>query len=440
MCVTALCSIFDPLTSSWATPSVRLSMVEAAASDQALSWEALEAMAPEPIDRIQGPTNAQATLRLFGQPEASVRVTLFRDHHAWCPYCQKVWLWLEFRRIPYRIRKVTMRCYGPKEPWFTAKVPSGMLPALELDGQLITESDEILIALEQAFGPLGESMLTGPVRELRHLERLLFRAWCLWLCSPGLSPRQERLARDQFQEMARRMEHALNLGGGLWLDPADPKGACPGSADLVFIPYVERMNASLAYYKGFSVRAEHPGIDRWLTALEGLATYRGTQSDFHTHAHDLPPQMGGCWPNQTDAQLAAAAAVDCGDGLGDWEFKGDATAADAVLEGLGALEPVLRHRRTLMRRNPLGAALDQPLRAALTLMTTGLMVQPLPGSAAGLRYLRDRISVPRDMPLLSGRRLRRALEKIAALEGDTQPEPLPLEHRFDQDPRPFLGV
>ena len=115
---------------------------------EALSWEELTAKAlPEP-DRVNGPTNAQANLRLFGQPETSVRVTLYRDHHAWCPYCQKIWLWLEFKRIPYRIRKVTMRCYGSKEPWFLAKVPSGMLPALELDGQIITESDVILLALE----------------------------------------------------------------------------------------------------------------------------------------------------------------------------------------------------------------------------------------------------------------------------------------------------
>ena len=103
-------------------------MVEAAPAHQALSWEALEAMAPEPIDRINGPTNAQATLRLFGQPEDAVRVTLFRDHHAWCPYCQKVWLWLELRRIPYRIRKVTMRCYGPKSRGSPRRCRRGCCP------------------------------------------------------------------------------------------------------------------------------------------------------------------------------------------------------------------------------------------------------------------------------------------------------------------------
>ena len=73
-----------------------------------LDWISLETLVPSLDDRVEGPTNSQATLRLFGRPEAALRVTLYRDHHAWCPYCQKVWLWLEERQVPYRIRKVTM--------------------------------------------------------------------------------------------------------------------------------------------------------------------------------------------------------------------------------------------------------------------------------------------------------------------------------------------
>ena len=183
---------------------------------EALSWSVLNGLTADEPDRTQGPTNAQAVLRLFGQEKSAVRVTLYRDHHAWCPYCQKVWLWLEFKRIPYRIRKVTMRCYGSKEHWFLQLVPSGMLPALELDGQLITESDVILLSLEQAFGPLGLSLMDQRALELRQLERLLFRAWCLWLCSPGLRPRQQQQARDQFQRTAQRMEQALEQTPGPW--------------------------------------------------------------------------------------------------------------------------------------------------------------------------------------------------------------------------------
>ena len=127
-----------------------------------LSWQELEAFDQFELDRVNGLTNAQARLRLFGHDESEVRVTLFRDHHAWCPYCQKVWLWLEEKQIPYRIEKVTMFCYGQKERWYKRKVPSGMLPALELDGRLITESDDILVALEQAFDPVSYTHLTLP--------------------------------------------------------------------------------------------------------------------------------------------------------------------------------------------------------------------------------------------------------------------------------------
>jgi glutathione S-transferase len=108
-----------------------------------------------PPDYVNGPTRAQARLRLFGKNESDVRVTLYRDHHAWCPYCQKVWLWLEEKQVPYKIEKVTMFCYGDKEQWFKKIVPSGMLPALSIDGKIITESDVILSSLEATFGTLN---------------------------------------------------------------------------------------------------------------------------------------------------------------------------------------------------------------------------------------------------------------------------------------------
>ena len=399
-----------------------------------MSWPELETLAiPEP-DRVNGPTNSQALLRLFGQPESNVRVTLYRDHHAWCPYCQKVWLWLEFKQIPYRIRKVTMRCYGSKESWFLKKVPSGMLPALELDGQLITESDEILLALEQSFGPLGLPMTSPQAMDLRRLERLLFRAWCIWLCTPGLNTHQQQQGREQFQDIARRFEQALQRTEGAWLDPQQE----PGSVDLVFVPYVERMNASLAYYKGYLLRKEHPAIDRWFRALEERDTYRGTQSDFHTHVHDLPPQMGGCWSDDNPAAAELAARIDSGQGLDAHEACWPAEAQTMErMRGL-ALSRVLKHRQSILEVNPLGAdRFDQPLRAALTTLLSGSPCQPPSGSSSSLRYLRDRISVPRDMPLPAARLLRQALETTADLDGSDSPRPISARDRYDQNPRDF---
>ena len=412
-----------------------------AMSADALSWEELAALAAPAPERLNGPTNAQASLRLFGQDPEAVRVTLFRDHHAWCPYCQKVWLWLEEQRIPYRIRKVTMVCYGEKESWYRQLVPSGMLPALELDGRLITESDRILEALEAAFGPLVAGMEDPRVLPLRRLERQLFGAWCQWLCYPHRGSSDGR-AREQFRQLAQAMERALEAQGGPFL-----LGRELSSADLVFVPYLERMNASLAYYKGYLLRREHPAIHRWFGALEQRPTYLGTQGDFHTHAHDLPPQMGGCYPNGEAAQQALAARID----RGPWPI-GDAgepldpeTSQPEPAEAAAvALARVIGHRAAIGARNPLAPEVFDPaLRSALTHLLTGAAVPPPGGSAAGLRYLRDRISVPRDMPLHAARHLRRALEATARLDPrdpGAQPAPIPQQHRRDQDPRPFLQV
>ena len=48
-------------------------------------------------------------------------------------------------------------------------------------------------------------------------------------------------------------------------------------------------------YKGFFIRGKGrwPAIDRWFEAMEKRDTYMGLRSDFYTHCHDLPPQLGG---------------------------------------------------------------------------------------------------------------------------------------------------
>ncbi|MEG4306128.1 glutathione S-transferase family protein [Microcoleus sp. D3_18a_C4] len=394
-----------------------------------LSWTELEALTDFEVDRTNGPTNAQSRLRLFGKTESDVRVTLYRDNHAWCPYCQKIWLWLEEKQIPYRIDKVTMFCYGEKESWYKRKVPSGMLPAIELDGRIITESDDILIALERVYGPLGLGMENPAVIPLRRLERLLFRAWCSWLCYPASSAKVEQHNRNQFISVVTQVEKALaSTPGPYFLDEF-------GTADVIFTPYVERMNASLYYYKGYSMREENPRFADWFAAMETRPTYRGTQSDFHTHVHDLPPQMGGCYENGEPQMLLNKARVD----NGPWAGLPDVMYPEPETSRAEALHRVIKHQRNIVRVNPADDKLfDEALRCALTLMMTGEVCMPPAGSDAALRYLRDRVNVPRDMSIYAAKRLREALEETAALVGDGQGSPILLKHRRDQDPANFV--
>jgi glutathione S-transferase len=394
----------------------------------ALSWTELEALANFQVDPVNGLTNAQAQLRLFGGSESEVRVTLYRDKHAWCPYCQKIWLWLEEKQIPYRVEKVTMFCYGEKESWYKRKVPSGMLPAIELDGRIVTESDDILIALEQVYEPLGLSMKHPSVRSLRQLERRLFREWCAWLCCPA-SPRQEQENRERFINIVAKVEAALAA------TPSPYFLEDFGTVDVIFTPYVERMNASLYYYKGYSLREENPRLADWFAAMETRPTYRGTQSDFHTHAHDLPPQMGGCFANGEPQNLINRQRVDGG----PWDGLPDATYPEELgTSRMEALYRVLKHRANIIRVNPANDSLmDIALRCALTNLMTRQACPPPPEADKALRYLRDRINVPRDMSIYAARRLRESLEATAALAGDGQGIAIETKHRRDQNPANF---
>ena len=80
-------------------PTIEFTPVESAAVG---AWDSLKAtLAASPtFQRMEaeaelratgaGPAHTDNKLRLFGKSEEDVRVTLYRDHAGWCPYCQKV--------------------------------------------------------------------------------------------------------------------------------------------------------------------------------------------------------------------------------------------------------------------------------------------------------------------------------------------------------------
>lgn len=73
-----------------------------------------------------------------------------------------------------------MFCYGKKRTGI--KDMSSMLSAVDLDGQIITESDRILASLGIRVWAFVQVMNEQRVVELRNLERRLFQYWCRWLC------------------------------------------------------------------------------------------------------------------------------------------------------------------------------------------------------------------------------------------------------------------
>lgn len=275
-----------------------------------------------------------------------------------------------------------------------------MLPAVEIDGKLVTESDDILIALEQAFGPLNGHSMTAPnIVRIRRLERQLFGAWCQWLCYNSYSQQEEDHGKESFINAAKAVESALaETPGPYFLKDF-------GTCDVIITPYIERMNASLFYYKNYDLRKEHPKMGEWFDAMETRECYRGTQSDFSTHAHDLPPQMGGCYFTFGTKTNEASQLIDNGPHMAIPQEVNPDSRPEPELSKEEAAFRVIKFHENMQSVNPFGAAAyDDGMRSTLTYMLTGEKVVPTEKDAGlALRYVRDRISVPRDMPIWSAK-------------------------------------
>ena len=254
------------------------------------------------LERGIGEGSPLHKLRLFDESnrEEDVRVTFYRDSASWCPYCQKVWMSLEEKRIPYRIEKVNMRCYGDKPQSFLRLQPNGNIPVAIIDGKVYGQSNDILYVLEQNFNKDGYKSLIpsdeeGKMRaqQLLRLERQLFSAWMYWLTG-GSNDSAQRF-RNQFEEVLQTVEDVLSQSSGNFF-----MGKDVSTVDFQFAPFLERMAASLTFFKGYQFRVpkgsstSYPALNLWFDSMEQLDSYRLTKSDYYTHCWDLPPQLGGC--------------------------------------------------------------------------------------------------------------------------------------------------
>jgi glutaredoxin len=85
---------------------------EAARAQIAAQWVALESALPATESR-----------------DAPV-LTLYRDTNGWCPFCERVWLQLEQKGLPYEEVLISLK---DKPAWYLEMVPTGLVPAVKIE-------------------------------------------------------------------------------------------------------------------------------------------------------------------------------------------------------------------------------------------------------------------------------------------------------------------
>jgi glutathione S-transferase len=95
-----------------------------------------------------------------------------------------------------------------------------------------------------------DARLREAAMELLELERAIFGAWCGWLFRQ-LDEAGEQRARTSFAKAMQVVDDALVKVGGRGTFFLGEKISM---VDLMFVPFLERQNASLLYWKGYRIR------------------------------------------------------------------------------------------------------------------------------------------------------------------------------------------
>ena len=230
-------------------------------------------------------------VRFFSEGREMPRVTFYRDSSALCPNCQAVWLLLEAKEIDYVVVKEDLRAYGQKSEAFFEKVPNGSLPAVVVDGRVTTNSLDAMFLLERLYPDPEKPMfpsfsrLRSTALQLLELHRAVFGAWSTYMF------REERPfvseSRVEFQTALEQVEKALEKSDSAWFLPYEH----PTIVDVQYVCSIERMVASAMFFKAEDLR-DFQSIDRWLRAFEDLPWYQATKGDYYSLCMALKPRHG----------------------------------------------------------------------------------------------------------------------------------------------------
>jgi len=243
-------------------------------------------------------------------PNPNVKITFYKDTASWCPYCQKVWIALEEKKLSYTIQKVDMNCYagGSKPTNFLEVQPSGNLPCIVVEDletnqvEIYNESNDFLEYIDSLSNGSNVPTLYPPDKDSKDyeqmvylcqdgrnsLERRLFAEW-MWYLTGVRKPKEYR---ERYESMLDEVNEVLSESNGPYF-----MGKHFSIVDIQFLPFIERQMASLAYFKGMIVRDETkwPNLVKWIKTMEQRDSYQSTKSDYYTHSRSLPPQLsGGC--------------------------------------------------------------------------------------------------------------------------------------------------
>ncbi|MBW4687943.1 MAG: glutathione S-transferase N-terminal domain-containing protein [Komarekiella atlantica HA4396-MV6] len=350
-------------------------------------------------------------------------VLLYRDTNSWCPFCERVWFALEEKEIPFATEFIDL---SNKPKWYTDLVPTTLVPAAKIEGNLVYESKDILLALEARFP--HPALLPENPEENAVARQLVEEAETNGFRNLAYKfLREAPIDSDELAKLQAEFEAKLDeLEQALAKYPGPYFVSTFSLVDIMYSPHLDRLAANLPVYRGYHLKGNprFPRINAWFDALNQRPAYDLVKSDNITNnlllrrrwgvepiANPLPLDATDSEKIQYRAEAAerlsdnrevAIADIIKNSGVQALAADGDfTTVKDAVDFHLRQLADYLIHSNgtTLSggRTGGKNSTVD-PIFAAVGAIT--------------FAYLRNRICAPRDMSAGAATAFRAAIAKL----------------------------
>jgi glutathione S-transferase len=351
-------------------------------------------------------------------------VLLYRDTNSWCPFCERVWFALEEKEIPFATEFIDLT---NKPKWYTDLVPTTLVPAAKIEGQLVYESKDILLALEEKFGTTlfpddpEENAIARQLVEDAETNGFKEAAYKFLRVTPADS---DELASFQatFEAKLDELEEALGKYPGPYFVSTF------SLVDIMYSPHLDRLAANLPVYRGYHIKGNerYPRINAWFEALKHRPAYHRVKSDNITN-NLLLRRRWGVEPIGNPLPL---------DPVDSQSLQYRAEAAERLSDNREvAIGDILKNSgvQALAKDGDISAvqeAVDLHLRLLADYLIHG-NGEFLPGGRTGgkdsstdptvaavgaitLAYVRNRICAPRDMSAGAATAFRAAADKVLA--------------------------
>ncbi|MBV9384901.1 MAG: glutathione S-transferase N-terminal domain-containing protein [Chroococcidiopsidaceae cyanobacterium CP_BM_ER_R8_30] len=396
-----------------------------------LNWDTLLGIARKNTSarRIRRPGQSPSTAPIPSSlhqlpPDTILPVLLYRDTNSWCPFCERVWFALEEKEIPFATEFIDL---SNKPKWYTDLVPTALVPAARIEGELVYESKEILLALEERFDDL-------PLLPEEPQENAVARQWIVEDETNGFKEAAYKflLGKSSDADEIATLQTAFEVK----LDELEQAlGKYPGAyflsrfslVDIMYSPHLDRLAASLPVYRNYFIKGNprFPRINAWFEALNQRPAYHRVKSDDIT-SNLLFRRRWGLEPvrNLLPLDLMYSETM---------QFR--AEAAERLIDNHEvAIADVLKNSgvQTLAGEDST-SAFREAIEVHLQLLAEYLLYGeslPLPWGRIGgkdnlnpssaavgaiaLAYVRNRICAPRDMSAGAATALRVAIDKVLA--------------------------